>query len=367
MQRVLAMTHLRALDGLRGLAVLMVILFHALMSARWLGPVARTGWIGVDLFFVLSGFLITRILLQQKDSPNLRNFYWRRALRIWPLYLLLLIFTVAVAPRLPAVPPIPPIQDWFWYWATLIQNFVPAALEPWPLTVTWSLAVEEQFYLLWPVLVIALSARTFRLLVAAIIVGSPVLRVIALVAGVTPHAIHSYTPFRLDGLAFGALVALLGSAPSSWRTAILRIGPPALCVGIGCAFWIGSNHPEHAIEGLRIAIFGGVHTFISIGFASSVLRVLRAVEEKRPAGWLEWRWLAALGTVSYCAYLIHQPIFVVSQSLLRPGLYRVLPMSHSAATFVAIGLEIMATIVLSALSWIYLEKPILRLKSRFSS
>ena len=145
-------------DALRGLAVSIVMLYHLHkdVPALHLHTLFRHGWVGVDLFFVLSGFLITGILVESKDSPRyLRNFYARRILRIWPLYFALLLVCFLLIPwvkpesaralKEACGPP-------FVYFLFL-QNLFPTYVGIGPLTITWSLAIEEQFYLFWPLAV----------------------------------------------------------------------------------------------------------------------------------------------------------------------------------------------------------------------
>ncbi|NBT59763.1 acyltransferase, partial [bacterium] len=146
--------HEPLLDGVRGLAILLVIFFHSSLIPvknsmdKILHGAALGGWAGVDLFFVLSGFLITGILLRTKEAPNFFfNFYMRRTLRILPLYYLFLILAFYVVPQT--------VQFGFTYW-TFLSNILLGRLGQFQspvLDITWSLAVEEQFYLLWPLVV----------------------------------------------------------------------------------------------------------------------------------------------------------------------------------------------------------------------
>src|SRR4051794_3114804 len=158
------------LDGIRGIAILMVLVCHAsswMASDRW-RMFLQNGRVGVDLFFVLSGFLITGILLDTRHDKNrTRNFYVRRGLRIWPLYFVFLaVALIAFRKMLPAQPNI-------WVYVLFIQNFLYLReagpfLEP-----TWSLAVEEQFYMVWPWLAFRLSRATIFKVCCAVLVVSP--------------------------------------------------------------------------------------------------------------------------------------------------------------------------------------------------
>ncbi len=248
--------HVLAFDGLRGLAVILVLFFHLGAVSfgghgwlmRWLGNLQLSGWIGVEIFFTLSGFLITRILLQtSRDQHYFRNFYLRRTLRIFPLYYgtLAILGVLALALRL----------DWNGCLPALllyVQNFrtgdegLRLALTgkhgPILLAHFWSLAVEEQFYLFWPLLVWLLRGR--RLFLAGpilIVIVCPLLRVVALREGVAFAPLRYWTFFHLDTLAWGAL----GAGVSSFCTApferVFRISV-LLTGSLGCAAVLIAEH-----------------------------------------------------------------------------------------------------------------------------
>ena len=191
-------TRIRPLDGLRGLAVLAVVLYHATLLAPGTGATGRTllaaarlGWAGVDLFFVLSGFLITRLLVESRGADNyFRVFYARRLLRIFPLYYVSLLVLVLLF-RVPG-------GESLWYW--LYASNVKATLSGWPsapLSHFWSLAVEEQYYLVWPLAVSLLSRRALVSLCAGLVVLVPAARAGAWVLGVPEIGLYVLTPFRL--------------------------------------------------------------------------------------------------------------------------------------------------------------------------
>ncbi|MFL6351039.1 MAG: acyltransferase family protein, partial [Bryobacteraceae bacterium] len=182
------------LDGLRAFAILSVFLYHV-----WSPPLS---WMGVDIFFVLSGFLITGILLGRKSKPGyFTAFYGRRARRILaPYYLMLVLSSVLFGTAW--------IKQWPWY--LFFASNVPNALHMVPhrsLDVLWSLAVEEQFYLLWPVAILFLSETALVWTATALIVLAPVLRGIATPFISTSAPIYHLMPFRMDLLASGALIA----------------------------------------------------------------------------------------------------------------------------------------------------------------
>src|SRR6478735_7238859 len=182
--------HVPALDGLRGVAILVVMLFHMAMvppigrvASVW-ASVTHFGGLGVDIFFVLSGFLITGILLNAREQPHyFRNFYARRALRIFPLYYAVVFLSLVVLPRaMPwTVAKFGTVnREAVWYWFHL-SNFAIArrgAFVHGVLDVSWSLAIEEQFYLIWPAIVLFASRTGLRLLCLSLIVGSCMARAI---------------------------------------------------------------------------------------------------------------------------------------------------------------------------------------------
>src|SRR5664279_3619422 len=211
---------LPTLDGLRGIAVMLVLCVH-LVSGGHHNPILRLfftatsfGWSGVDLFFVLSGFLITRILLSTKGYEGyFRNFYMRRVLRIFPLYYGVLTATFLLAPLLLAGPKPGLSQLWFWFYG---QNLSPALEKadlaiPNPLNFAyshlWSLAVEEQFYLIWPAIVWLTSVPTLKKICGVIAISAAVLRIGSVLAGFHVNITYGVTLFRMDALAIGGLIA----------------------------------------------------------------------------------------------------------------------------------------------------------------
>ena len=200
-----------ALDGLRGLAILLVVIYHNFGFI----DVFFFGWLGVDLFFVLSGFLITEILLNTLNEKNyLRNFYVRRALRIFPLYYVCLVIFLIIMPRLNTNLDLKYYTDnqvWIW---TYLQNWLYIFKNPDQtntLNHLWSLAVEEQFYLLWPLAILVLRKPKLLLLSISILL----LAVLGLRLWVWNNHIadlayfNLYTFTRIDGICIGCMVALL--------------------------------------------------------------------------------------------------------------------------------------------------------------
>ncbi|HLZ30753.1 MAG TPA: acyltransferase [Chloroflexota bacterium] len=363
--------HIPALDGLRGLAILLVLVQHAYVPPgeglvdRFVRFWMDSGWLGVDLFFVLSGFLISGLLLDARAKPGyFRNFYARRVLRIFPVYYLVLAFMFLVAPRL---------GNWVhtegiggtavWYVAYLAN--VHAALRGPTFTAlgpTWSLAVEEQFYLVWPLIVLLCNRRRLTLACIAIIVLAPLIRVGLLLGGMDLWGVYALTPARMDGFALGAGLALL--ARSERRLAsYARLGRTAVLLGgtglVALAVWQGSFRWDTV--GMETAGF-------SLGALAFGGLLWLAIAPGRVAGWLQVPVLRSFGRYSYAIYLLQVPILEVLYRLMwgtdvwTRGSERLLFGSPVLSQLVFC--VILATASWSAgwLSWHLLEQHVLALK-----
>jgi peptidoglycan/LPS O-acetylase OafA/YrhL len=330
------MRRILQLDGLRGLAVLMVFATHAFGV-----PLL---WLGVDLFFVLSGYLITKILLRLKEqrldasgSSYWSVFYLRRAQRILLPYLIFLACMEFLGVHwLPA-----------WYWYSLFITNIGAAfhkLGSQMLDPLWSLAVEEQFYLLWPLLVLLCSPKRLRWIALSIILASPLLRAFATPFFSDHFPIYCLTIFRGDVLAVGAWIAIaehedIGFAHAQQRTAAL------VAVVTAGIFATLSIYPEFRTAANSIPFNSLAYSLSAIFFGGVVVYSL-AISSGPTHALLTFRPLRYLGRVSYTFYLWHVAVLILLERYLQS--YWLTPIAAFAATF-----------VLAAFSWKYIESPIL--------
>ncbi|MBV8208177.1 MAG: acyltransferase [Acidobacteria bacterium] len=345
------------LDGLRAFAILPVLLTHSWRDFKGLpfAAIGPAGWIGVDLFLVLSGFLITGILLDSRGSEHyFRNFYARRGLRIWPLYFTILAYVFLVLPHIPALAQDGAALHGFKpiYYVLYLQNFKYGTGGPFPLAVTWSLAVEEHFYLVWPVLVAWTRKETLQRLLILFIAATAIGRYFLL-----PWFGNSTASFlRFDEMAWGALLACWLRSPS-YPVRRLRGWACAGAWLVPLVVWCILRQP--AWSWLRS--HGVVYTLLGAGFFSWVALAVTAERGSWLVAVLQNRFLRYTGVISYGLYLFH-PIVMPNHALhvfldqLRPGLTR------DAAEFLV---EFAAVYMVAGLSWRFFESPILKLKSRF--
>jgi peptidoglycan/LPS O-acetylase OafA/YrhL len=337
------------LDGLRGLAIGSVLLYHCHEKLRssHLDVVTQWGWVGVNLFFVLSGFLITGIILDARDDPNFfRNFYARRGLRIWPVYVLVLLLNYFA---------IPVVFGSFW-WAIhemryapwlhyifFVQNLffltLPGTIGP-----TWSLAIEEQYYIFWAPIARFLKNAFLLPFLILVFVASPFIRLAN-----TGFLTSTHTLTHLDGLAIGSLISLLLRAVDLSRSTWSKFATAGLLFGL---------------SGVVLMIFHGsafTDTLLALGFAGMLVKALLVSDSSHwYAILLRIRPLKFLGMISYGLYMIHILCFVVIGAFdLRMEKYGA--RGDIAVVLVRLALSISAATAL----WYGFEKPILRLKRYF--
>jgi peptidoglycan/LPS O-acetylase OafA/YrhL len=373
--------HLPPLDGLRGLAVLGVMFYHfnLIVEDSYVfngvpAVLARSGWCGVDLFFVLSGFLITGILLDAKGSPHyFRNFYARRTLRIFPLYYGLLTAVFLLGPRIPALatPEFEALAQhqwslWFYY-----SNLTVAWYNDFFFNADWiefnhfwSLAIEEQFYLVWPAVVLLCGRRSLAVACGALIVIAFLLRGAFVLHGDHVWTVYAFTPCRWDGLALGGLLALAWRTPGWWPPVARRAPLVAMVCffALAGAAWQGNrleyDNPSFQVFGYSaLALFFGAFIVLAVdASASSVARRLWS----QPV-------LRFFGKYSYGLYVVHPtlmehlvqllPVPVLAERWGSPAL--------GALTFMIASLGL--SVVLAWLIWHLYEKHFLRLKGFFES
>lgn len=359
--------HIRELDGLRAIAVVLVLLIHFgpyRQQGSLLSNMESIGWMGVDLFFVLSGFLITGLLIDAKEKPNYyRNFYTRRIFRIFPLYYALLlggslIYIVGhIGSRHEFVHKV-------WWYFLYLGNFWPefGASLPLFLAPLWSLQIEEQFYLIFPFLVRNLNpTRLFKILVGVIIFSGPLRLAVYLWKPGLPLLEYVLLPLRLDGLAIGALIALR-SRQGSWRIRPGRL--TILMVTTMSALWAYSAWGGYYSLTGRMATFG--YSVVALAFGVFLIWVLR-FREARPTAWLRTGPLQYLGKISYGIYVLQVPAyFIVKEIGIRFGWPRFQPSTWHVSSWGGFVSVFTLTVLAASASWYFLERPISKAKERWA-
>lgn len=363
-----AISYLPTLDGLRGVAILLVLWYHAPFLFRDLpqfsaqqspwsmlgvfGIMSLGGWIGVDLFFVISGFLITSILMRVKNGAGSSMVFWgRRGLRILPLaglYLSVLFILTWLGDPLNLMPR---FDGWAWY--LLYLGNIHIAINGWqPLAVMimWSLAIEEQFYVAWPLLVRSVSGSQLLWWSIGLMVAAPLVRAYTLSIADYP-ATYVFTLCRLDALAVGALMAVLFGT-RAWRDSASRLCgrlvlPASGLIVITLLIPFSPSFPQ--TRPWWFSIFG--YSWLAMSFGVCLGASLDAQGSVRSV--LTSPLLAFLGKRCYGLYLWHVLVAALITSVLQPlelGFYL-----HVILWFVAL-------LIIASGSWLLFEEPILRLK-----
>ena len=361
--------HVPALDGVRGVAVLLVLAhnFNVLADggsavARAVGLFMDWGWVGVQLFFVLSGFLITGILLESKRATNYyRVFFARRVVRIFPIYYAVLIATFVIAP-LVLGHQVEGAEHQVYLW-TYVANWA----EPFGAGVAlfphfWSLSIEEQFYLVWPVVVRRLSPRGLLWVCVGLVVASLASRIALRAVDFATTGPYMFTICRVDALALGAIAAVLLRRPEvaaqlDRRRWALRA---AVAVTIAVTFVATRGAPR---TGLGTQTWG--YTAFAVAFAALVLDATVTAARRDLLGRvLAVAPLRSVGRYSYAMYIFHTPLHLL---IGLPALQRALG-DGDRGLGVAVGyfaIATAATYVLALASYHLLEKHFLRLKRRY--
>jgi peptidoglycan/LPS O-acetylase OafA/YrhL len=327
------MKYIPQIDGLRFCAILAVFLYHSPVKLHG-------GWIGVDLFFVISGFLITRILESHRDMPLGRYFavfYQRRALRILPPYVLLLVVTTILFGR-------EWLHSWYLYFGAmnLSRTGYPS------LSMLWSLAVEEQFYLIWPFIVLLAPRKRLPWVALLLIVIAPILRALYTPLLANPWLIYKLTPFRMDELAAGALIGLLYDDNKE------RISKIGLAWLIPAACGIAALEICRRIGGFSTADFTVKANVLTYEFNLLVVAsVFLWALSDRGTQILKFPVVRWVGRVSYSFYLIHITAFVICGKFINERYLLTLVTAIAALAYAAV-------------SWYVMEQPLTKRRKRQS-
>lgn len=346
------------LDGLRAISILSVLFFHLNV------PGFSLGWSGVFLFFVISGFLITGILLDAKGQEHYyKNFFIRRSLRIFPIYYISLIAIYVLSCLLNK-----PNSDFFWY---LIygQNYLLgftgfAAAFPASFSHTWSLAIEEQFYFLWPFLVCILTIRKLVILLLVFVVVAISSRVGVWVYTNNPFLVFTTLPSTIDSLAIGAMLAIVIRLPLSRKLivnssivicsiSLLSLIMIISCYGFSC-YW----SPVTMISSKPMNLF--IYTIMALFFCSLMSLVIHT--DTVFSRLLRIDIFKQIGKISYGLYLYHLPVYMYVNILAKN-----MTIWGGEIDTIVIGMvKLIITYIISLLSWHLVETKFIKAKDKFS-
>jgi peptidoglycan/LPS O-acetylase OafA/YrhL len=369
--------HMPGLDGLRGLAVLVIVWHNVTGVGGGIGgtvlakvyfAAAAAGWVGVTLFFALSGFLITGILLDTRTRPHAwRTFTARRALRIFPLYYAVLAVTFILQPLMGGVPSwlVPDQTHQVWYWTYLVNWSEPFGRGGQGFAHFWSLAVEEQFYLLWPLLVLSVGARRLAALSALLVLVALGSRIWILNSSWDPvvasKAVYSFTICRWDALTLGAIVAV-AARDRSWAAVLIRLLWPGTLVLLASVLALGAWRHGYGSRDWAIETVGQ-----SIVAALSATVIALAISPGFGAPAACYRTLGhpalrAVGKYSYAIYVFHFPLTHAVVRWLPKAVINAGGLA-SVAMFTATFIAVFAvSFAVALVSWRLLEQPALGLR-----
>jgi peptidoglycan/LPS O-acetylase OafA/YrhL len=352
-----------ALDGLRGIFVLLVIATHANI------PLLGHGYLGVDGFFVLSGFLITTLLRQewqQQGKINLGAFYLRRTLRLFPALLLMLLFCTL-------------LTIFFLRGEIVAANwqgiiFASLYLSNWGVSIlgdqytgfamlqhTWSLGVEEQFYLVWPCVLIAmltLRMRTRYILptLTLLAIASALWRLLLVNSGAWADRIERGSDTRADALLVGCILGIIfTSGKIKPSPHLLRVTRPLALISALIFLYLCSVPPWTS----KVPLFSGGYVLVALTVGVVIFHLL-ASPNGRLARLLSWRPLVGTGIISYGLYLWHWPIIVLAGGGIQDW-------TDWTSALPRLALILLVTLAFTVASYRYVERPLLSLKKRFSN
>ena len=358
-----ARSHYPGLDGLRGIAILLVILYHNFAFL----PFLNYGWLGVDLFFVLSGFLITEILLQTRNANNyFKNFYSRRVLRIFPLYYLCLILVILIFPLFKNFPYdqsyFQQNQLWFWFY---LQNWM-LIFTDWNnnsiiLNHFWSLAVEEQFYIIWPFLVLIIKKPKNLLLITFILLVSVILAryLIWINKEDFPTYGNLFLFTRVDGILIGAMLALLKVINYDFLKKYAFVVTFSLALINFLFYFINSTQnftfPFWAIVGYTtFAVMFAMLVFETIDRKNKFLNFIL----NNPV-------LRFTGKISYGFYVFHWPVYILLYDAVDKVVRNSITFSETGINAIVALVLTLFAFVISVISYYGFERYFLKLKKAF--
>ena len=353
-------------DGLRGIAILLVVLFHA----GGLGGPLHLGWSGVQLFFVISGFLITRILIESRDRPHyFRNFYIRRALRIFPIYYLYLGVVVVMLLARGSTDNLETLPYYLTYTQTIPQleerfgDVLSGTVH------TWSLAIEEQFYWLWPFVVLWARGRWLTALCLLLFAGALITRIVMVAVSDNPYLVVGMLPVEMDSLAAGALLAVAVQQKLP-RALLRRLGWLACALGgLGLVVLVALSPGLATFSSpVRWALHPqNVLLLTALAFLFAGVLALAIVPGPLATRVLTFRPLVLVGQRSYGIYLYHLRVLSivhVAAGRLFANDPAIVGSGWFHALFVVVGLLVVYGV--AELSWRFIEAPLLGLKDRFT-
>lgn len=364
------MQYVRSLDGVRGVAIFIVMLYHY-------DFILEFGWTGVQLFFVLSGYLITSILLEDKSQSlgdYLKGFYWRRTLRIFPIYYLYLFFVTGIylVANIPA-----DFSQTFPFLFTYTYNLFPLVHDfKFDIFFThfWSLSIEEQFYLIWPLIVYFLSVRNLRIFLIALALIAPLSRLLLanylqsdaqISDDIVGQIVYRFTLSQWDSFVYGAAIPIFNLTS--------RVKSPSRLFGITLAAVIAVGAinyytlTSHNIEmdftslGYKLGVISNYqhvwsYTLLDILFMTLIIWCLKSFKSRTSNLIFENPLLVFFGKISYGLYVYHWIIWMAFGKYLKPY-FQVSAIGFIVYTLICLGL--------AYLSYIGIERPILSLKGKF--
>jgi len=343
------------LDSLRAIAVLMVIISHWFSNEHFLNRYSANGILGVTLFFVLSGFLITGILLNSKHkieegssiNKAFKVFYMRRLIRIFPVYYLLLFILLVLN--------VTSVRDGFWWHYFYSSNFYFWINDAFAgsLSHLWSLAVEEQFYLIWPAIILLVPRRFLTTVLLAGVLAGMLFRLV-IITDVSDMG-RLLMPGSLDSFCIGGLLSYGRAQNAGWYKQYLH--RQTLFLVLVFLLFVAIHLP--AFRALPMGVYLSLYLFfISVIFGILINRVAYTVNVPLLKQLLNNKQMLYIGKISYGVYLFHNfiPYFF---GLEIPGMHA------SFSMYLIQGLRLLTLIGLASFSWFFVEKPILKLKEKF--